>query len=347
MIYSPTSTFANQHKNSPGRLLIVDDSLLNLELLESLLVSEGFEVVKARDGEEALEKIEEEIPDLVLLDVMMPKLDGYEVCRRIKADPKTRFLPVVMVTSLDEVDDKVKGLEAGTDDFLSKPFNRAELIARVRSLLRLGQLVSELDCAENVIYALARTVDARDSYTKGHSDRVAMFAVNLWQEAGLPDEQLPIIRKGGLLHDIGKIGVRDAVLHKPGRLTEEEFDAMKKHTTIGEEICRPLNATREVLHIIRSHHEKMDGSGYPDGLLGEVIPIEARVVGLVDCYDALTTERAYRPALSQDKTFQILEEETEQGKWDPILCELMMRMFRRSSGSRDEFQVDYDEVSAL
>jgi len=328
----------------PARLLVVDDSLLNLELLETLLVGEGFEVVKARDGEEALRQVEDSDPDLVLLDVMMPRLDGYEVCRRLKGSPKTCLLPVVMVTSLDEVDDKVKGLEAGTDDFLSKPFNRAELIARVRSLLRIRELVNKLDSAENVLYALAKAVENRDPYTQGHSERVAIFALNLWREAGMPDDQLPIIRKGALLHDIGKIGIPDAVLHKPGRLTDEEFALMKKHTVKGEEICQPLNSTREVVHIIRSHHEKWNGSGYPDGLKGEEIPIEARIVGMVDCYDALTSERPYRAALSQEKTFQIIREETERGMWDPLILEVMLRMFE---SRRENLEEVYETIAQM
>jgi putative two-component system response regulator len=325
------------------RILIVDDSLLNQELLEALLVEEGFDVSRAGDGVEALEMVAKTDPDLVILDIMMPRMDGYEVCRRLKDDPKTRFLPVVMITSLDEVDDKVRGLEVGTDEFLSRPFNRAELLARVRSLLRQRHLVEELDNAENVIYALARAVEAKNPYTRGHSERVARFAAKLWAAAGLPDEKLPIIRKGGLLHDIGKIGIADAVLNKPGRLTDEEFEEMKRHTVIGEEICRPLNAARGVLHIIRSHHEKMDGSGYPDGLAGRDVPVEARVVALVDCYDALTTKRAYRPALSQEKTFQILREETAQGKWDPWLCQILIRTFSRG---REDFPEARDHLAS-
>jgi putative two-component system response regulator len=203
-----------EEKESMPNILVVDDNIANVELLEAYLSASGYNVIKAYDGEEGLGIIYGEMPDLVLLDIMMPKMDGYEVCRRIKEDEKTRFIPVVMITALTELDAKIRGLDVGADDFLSKPFNRLELMARVRSLLRIKSLHDDLDSSVNIIFSLATALEAKDPYTGGHSERVAAAARELAKEAGLSEKEQGKIHMAGILHDVGKIGVREAILNK-------------------------------------------------------------------------------------------------------------------------------------
>jgi len=224
-----------------------------------------------------------------------------------------------MITGLGDEKDKVEALESGTDDFLNKPFNFTELLPRLRSLLRMKFLNEELDSAENVIYALARAIEAKDKYTQGHTERVSSYARQLGERLKLPSQDLSALYSGGILHDVGKIGIPDSILNKPAKLTEEEFDLIKKHPLIGAQICQPLQSVRNVIPIIRHHHEKMDGSGYPDGLKGEEIPLLARIMAIVDVYDALTTERSYRRALSPDESLGILFSEADKGWWDKEL----------------------------
>ena len=311
---------------SKNTILVVDDSRIALDFLGGILREEGFSVVEAKSGLDALTKLEELKPDLILLDVLMPGMSGYEVCKRLKADPETRIVPVVFVSTLEDISDKVRGFEAGADDFLSKPVNRVEFAARVKSLIKINSLYSKLDNAENVIYALAKAVEAKDPYTEGHIERVGMYAVGLARIIGLSEDDQDILRKGGILHDIGKVGVKDFILNKPGKLTAEEFEQMKQHPVIGERICRSLSTTRDLLSIIRHHHEKLDGSGYPDGLKDREIPVQARIMAIVDVFDALTTDRPYRQALSHKRVVEILREETEKGWWDPFLTMKFIRM---------------------
>lgn len=300
-----------------GLILVVDDQPLNVELLEADLSEYGYEVVTAYDGKMALEKVENEQPDLILLDVMMPGMDGFEVCRRLKSDPETMLIPIVMVTALSEKSDRIKGIEAGVDDFLTKPYDRQELQARVKSLLRVKLYTDELERAEAVISSLALSVEAKDSYTEDHCNRLSFYSVKVGEMFDLPHEQLRALRLGGALHDVGKIGIPDAILHKNGKLTPEEFETMREHPVIGYNICKPLRSLRHVLPIIRHHHERFDGSGYPDGLKGEEIPLTARILTVVDVFDALRTERPYKPAFDREKAMAILEEETAKGWYDP------------------------------
>ncbi len=300
-------------------ILVVDDELTNRALLEELLSQEGYRVVPAGDGQEALEKVARVEPDLVLLDVRMPKLDGFDVCRRLKNDPGTRLTPVVLVTGLAAVADRVRGIEAGADDFLTKPFERVELLARVRSLLNLKSYTDELERAESVLFALARSIEAKDPYTEGHCERLADNSARLGERLGLPEEEITALRRAGIVHDVGKVAVPDAILLKPGPLTPEEWKVMRDHPVVGERICRPLKSFRLVLPIIRHHHEKLDGSGYPDGLQGEQIPLTARILQLVDVYDALTTERPYKRALAGEEALATMEAEVAKGWWDARL----------------------------
>lgn len=298
-------------------ILLVDDDPGVRNSLAMLLRAEGFDVATAVDGVGAIDAVFRIAPDLVLLDVMMPGLDGFEVCRRLKDNEDTRLIPVVLLTGLSTMEHRVRGLEAGADDFINKPPERVELLARVRSLLRMKSYTDELDRVESILLVLARSIEARDPYTEGHCDRLSERASALGACLGLDAEQIVALRRAGALHDIGKVAVPDAILLKRGPLTEEEWSVVRQHPVIGEHICRPSRSLRAVLPIIRHHHEKYDGSGYPDGLAGEAIPLTARVLKVVDIYDALTSERSYKEAFSQAKSLEFMRREVERAWLDP------------------------------
>ena len=299
------------------RLLVVDDNAQNVELVTALMQVEGYEVVAATNGLEAMDQVAAQPPDLILLDIMMPKLDGYAVCRRLKEHQATRLVPIVLLTALGVEEARIRGIEAGADDFITKPFSRAELKARVRSLLRLKAFTDELEHAEAMLLALGRTVEAKDPYTQGHCERLAVYSVALGKKLGLPPEELIALERGGILHDLGKIGIADAILLKPSGLSEEEWAIMREHPLIGERICLPLRSLQRVLPIIRHHHERWDGSGYPDGLAGDAIPITARVLQIADIFDALMTARPYKPALPLTTACDALRDEMARGWRDP------------------------------
>jgi putative two-component system response regulator len=299
-----------------GKILVADDQEANRDLLVEILSEEGFEVAIAFDGADALDQFTHTAPDLVLLDIMMPHLSGVEVCEAIKSNPESRLTPVVLVTSLSAVEDRVAGINAGADDFLTRPVDRSELLARVRSLLSLKAYTDELERAEAVIFALARSIEGKDAATEGHCERLSDYATRLAGNLGLPDDQITALRRAGIVHDVGKVAIPDAILLKPGPLTPEEWRVMKEHPIVGERICQPLKAFRLVLPIIRHHHEKLDGSGYPDQLHGEMIPLGARILQIVDVYDALTTKRPYKPALSSTEALAVMELEINKGWWD-------------------------------
>jgi putative two-component system response regulator len=302
-------------------VLVVDDGAANRELIDAYLAGIECEVRLAANGKTALDLIESEPPDLVLLDVQMPGMDGYEVCRRIKAMPRGRLIPVVMSTALNQIDDRITALEAGADDFMSKPVERAELVARVRSALRLKAQYNMLDGAEQVIFALAAAVEAKDSLTERHTQRVGESARHLGRRLGLPEFALDALYRGGIIHDIGKIGVPDAVLLKPGPLNEVETTRMRSHPVIGESIVRPLRTGTSLLPIIRHHHERYDGHGYPDGLRGLEIPRLARIVSVCDAYDALINDRPYRPRRSAEEAIKVLQDGAGS-QWDPEVVRL-------------------------
>lgn len=298
---------------SAGRILVADDVAANRELIVTLLRRDGYTVDTVNDGAAALAALEREVPDLVITDVMMPHVDGFELCRHVKSAAATRLIPVVIVTALDQREDRLKGINAGADDFLTKPLDALELRARVGSLVRLKRYTDDLDSAESVILSLALTVEARDAYTGGHCERMAAYAAAFGAHLGRPEEDVAALRRGGYLHDVGKVGIPDAILFKPGRLTPEEFDVIKRHTTIGEALCGNLRILRAVRPIVRSHHEKDDGTGYPDGLRGGEIPPLAEIMGIVDVYDALTTDRVYRAAMARDDACAELRAEAARG----------------------------------
>jgi len=304
-------------------VLVVDDGEVNRALVEAFLSDLDCRLQSSEDGPSALAAIDRETPDLVLLDVQMPGMDGYEVCRRIKARPRGRLLPVVMLTALDNANDRVLALEAGADDFMSKPVDRIELVARVRSALRLKAVYDTLDSAEQVIFSLAAAVEAKDKYTEKHTHRVAETARRVGMKLGLPDRALDALYRGGIIHDIGKIGVPDAILLKPGPLAGDELRIMRAHTTVGESIVRPLRSGANLLPIIRNHHEHFDGNGYPDGLAGRAIPRLARIVAVCDAYDALVTDRPYRKARTVEEAISTLTDGAGK-QWDPEVVEALV-----------------------
>ena len=302
-------------------VLVADDNEPNRELLASVLSAEGYRVICAEDGEGALKLIRSQSVDVALLDVLMPKQSGYAVCRSAKSAPETCLIPIVLVTALKDDDDRINGAMCGADDFLSKPVNRHELLARVNSLGRLKQFTDEMDNAESVLSSLALSIEAKDPYTEGHCDRLSKYSVALAERMALHKELQTALRRGGLVHDIGKLSIPESILLKPGPLSPKERKIMEQHTVIGERICAPLKSFRHVLPIIRHHHEKWNGSGYPDGLKGEEIPLTARILQITDIYDALTTDRPYRKAFPSEKAFAIMREEVERGWWDPSILE--------------------------
>jgi cyclic di-GMP phosphodiesterase len=296
-----------------ARILIVDDCAINRQLLARSIEADGHTALTTNSVEDAFAQIAAERPDLILMDVMMPGRDGFDACRELKRHSSTRLIPVVLVTALDRLEDKIRGLESGADDFLTKPVNAAELLARVRSLLRIKQYTAELESAEAVMLTLAQTVEARDSYTQGHCSRLAEQSVTLGRTLGLDQDDLEVLSRGAVLHDIGKIGVPDAVLLKSGTLSTAEYDVVKQHTVIGDRLCANLQSFRHVRPIVRHHHERLDGSGYPDRLRGDTIPLFAQIIGLVDVFDALTSARPYKPAYSTDRAYEELRDEARRG----------------------------------
>lgn len=300
-------------KRSAGRIVVADDMAPLLETLCETLSTDGYTVYPAADGEAAMALVRTESPDLVLTDINMPSLTGIELCRRIKEDPATRLIPVMLLTGLDGRTERLAGIDAGADDFLTKPVNTSELRARVRSLMRLKRYTDELDSAESIILSLALTVEARDKYTGGHCERMAAYAATLGMHLGLTSDEVGALRRGGYLHDIGKVAIPDSVLQKAGPLTAEEFEIVKSHTTVGDRLCGNLRLLRMVRPIVRCHHERADGSGYPDGLTGDDIPLLAQIMSVVDVYDALTTDRPYRPAVDPADACATLEREAARG----------------------------------
>ena len=299
--------------HTTASILVVDDLDANRALIARLLAPDGYLVSGAVDGAQALKMVADQQPDLVLLDVMMPGADGFAVCRALKHDPATRLIPVVLITSLSESRSRIEGLEAGADDYVSKPVDAQELRARVRSLLRIKRYTDDLDSAESVIVSLALTIEARDAYTDGHCQRLARYGVALGRAIGCQQEDLDALQRGGFLHDIGKVGIPDAVLLKGGRLTADEYDVIKQHTVIGDRLCGSLRSLKRVRPIIRYHHERLDGTGYPDGLRGNEIPLLPQIIGIVDVFDALTTERPYKRALSLEEAARELAAEAARG----------------------------------
>ena len=315
-----------------GSVLVVDDDPVIAKFLAHLLARDGCRVAVARTGDDALARVAANPPDLVLLDLRMPGMGGLEVCRRLKADPATRLIPVLVLTGEDPSEARVLAWEAGADEYLTKPVRAADVAARVRSLLRLKAAQDELDSAQAALIAFARAVEAKCPTTLGHTERVTDLAVRLATRLGLPAAERETVRRGAVLHDIGKISIPDAVLNKPGRLTAEEFAVVKRHPAEGVRIVEPLRSLRATIPLIRWHHERANGTGYPDGLSGEAIPRTARIVAVADVYDALHSHRPYRPAMTHDESLRVMREDAAGGGLDPELVEALATELGGSPG---------------
>jgi putative two-component system response regulator len=313
-------------------VLVVDDDEQNRRYLDRLLTRLGHHVHTASDGTTALRFLQEKAADLILLDVQMPGLDGFEVCGRIKEDAATRLTPVVLITGLSDRDSRIRGIDAGADDFIHKPIDSGELTARVRSLVRLKRYTDDLESAESVITSLALTVEARDAYTEGHCQRLAVYATLVGRRLGLSEVELQSLHRGGYLHDLGKIAIPDAVLSKRAALTPAEYELMKQHTVIGDSLCGNLRSLTPVRPIIRHHHERLDGSGYPDGLRGDEIPLLAQIIGVVDTYDAITTTRPYREARSADEAIAELRADVRRGTLSSELVQAFVDVLDAKAG---------------
>jgi putative two-component system response regulator len=316
----------------PLNVLIVDDDVTNLRVIEKMLAPYGCETQTAVSGKEALDKVEKKLPDVILLDIMMPGMDGFEVCKRLKGSETTRLVPVIIVTALQEKKDKIKGIQCGCDDFISKPIDRVELIARVHALGKVKRLNDELEYAESVVLSLARAVEAKDTTTGDHCDRLMKLSEAFGKYLGLGERELYALDRASILHDVGKIGIPDEILLKPGKLTAKEWEIMRTHPVLGEEICHPLRSLNDVCPIIRHHHEKWDGTGYPDGLVGESIPYLARVFQIIDAFDAMMSERPYKKPFTFEETIKTLEEESKNGFRDPDLTKKFIEFIKKNPG---------------
>ena len=313
-----------------ARVLVVDDEPGNRELLTRLLRRHKYEVITAESSAAARQVLfaSETLPDLILLDVMMPGLDGFAFCKELKRSPQTGLIPIVLLTGLDDKQSKLEGIVAGADDFLTKPIQFEELTARAASLVRLKRQTDDLESAESVILSLGLTVEARDPYTDGHCRRLAAYSSALGRTLGLGHDELAALERGAYLHDVGKIGLPDSILLKTSRLSTYEFTRMQAHTVIGERLCGTLRSLRSARLIVRHHHERIDGSGYPDGLRGDQIPLTAQIVGVVDAYDAMTTTRPYRTALDVGRACEELLRDVSLGRLNGDLVRMFLDLDR-------------------
>jgi putative two-component system response regulator len=311
-----------------GKILVVDDYEANLRGLGQLLRRANYSVSSATNGRDALDLVRRERPDLVLLDVLMPGLSGVDVCRELKRSADTCLTPVVLISGAQERATILAGLDAGADDFLNKPIDPEELYTRVRSLMRLKRVTDDLESAEALFLTLGRVIEARDPSTVGHCERLADYATALGRRLELPQADVDALYRGAFLHDIGKIAIPDRILLKKGRLTKKEYASMKRHAAIGDELCATVRSLDQVRPIVRHHHERIDGRGYPDGLRGDAIPLLAQIVSVVDIFDALTTDRPYRQALQMPTAYQMLRDEARGGWCQSSLIECFIDLHR-------------------
>jgi putative two-component system response regulator len=307
----------------PATVLVVDDESDSLDALRQVMEGEGYHVLCAADGVEALEAVAAHDVDLVLLDLQMPRMNGEEACHRLKADPRTRLIPVVMHTGVNILGSRLRAHEQDADDYLLKGSSIAELKARVRSLLRLKRYTDDLESAAAVLTTVARIVERRDHYVQEHCKEVSEICTKLGQKLGLDGDTLARLQLGATFHDIGKIVIEDAILQKKGALDETERGVMMTHAAIGSDLVEPMRSLSDVAPLIRHHHEKLDGTGYPDGLTAEQISLEVRVLTVADIFQALVSERPYKKAFPTDKAISILRAEAAKGWWDSSVVEAL------------------------
>ena len=327
----PPDAIERQALVDPRRLvLVVEDEPTQRTLLTRVLEREGYAVIGVPDGELGLSAIVQHSPDLVLLDLNLPHMDGFEICRRLRADPLTATLPVIVITAHTAQDDMVAALDAGADDFLAKPVQQAELLARMRSAMRLRQAMTSLERATQIVAALANAVEAKDLGLVHHCRWLAHHAARVGVQVGLRGEELEAVAYGALLHDVGKIGVPEHLLRKEGPLSDDEWGLMRRHPEIGERICRPLLSSRAFVPIIRHHHERFNGRGYPDGLRGQRIPLGARIVAIADAYEAMVHGRPYQPAQSHEHAAEELQRMSGL-QFDPQLVPVFLDELERDT----------------
>ena len=319
----------------PARVLVVDDDPGVSSFLERLLTKEGYAVDVRVDAASALAGVASHNPDVILLDVVFPGADGFALCEQLKRDTATRLTPVVLVTGLTDRESRVKGREVGADDFLTKPIDPQELLARVGSLARLKRYTDDLDSAASIITTLATMIEARDGYTEGHCHRMANYATAVGRALGLGAADLQALHRGGFLHDIGMLAISPMMVLRAGPLEPEEFERVKSHTVVGDELCRGLRSLQTVRPIVRHHHERLDGSGYPDGLRGHQIPLLAQIIGIVDAYDAVTHQRPYQRTRSSAEAVQLLREQAACGWRDRTIVETFSGII--AAGQLDTF----------
>ena len=325
----------NEFDCDAPKILVVDDHVASRMAAVAVLAMEGYEVIEADSGFTGVELVAQKAPDLILLDVMMPEMDGFQVCQLLKQNEHTRLIPIIFISGLNDRRSRIRGIEVGADDFLSKPFDRLELTARVKSLVTQKRLNQELDHAEQVLFSIARAIESRDPKTGDHCERLVKFGKAFGEYLNLTRNQIRDLMWGGYLHDIGKVAIPDAVLLKTGKFTAQEWDIMKQHVLIGEKICQPLRNIRGVIPIIRHHHERWDGSGYPDGLVGEDIPYLAQVFQMIDIFDALISERPYKRAFTLEEAKALMAQETALGWRNPRL----MQQFTEFISSFQDWQL--------
>ncbi len=343
-----------QHSNplhtlvSPGgaytmaaKIMIVDDDENIRDILLKLLSLEGYETVAAVDGSDALQKVIHEQPDLILMDVSMPNMDGYEVCRQFKASERTAHIPVTFLTFQGETADRQRGIAVGAADYLSKPIEQDVLLAHVRSQLRALKMPHQFETNDSVIFTLALQAESRDTYTSGHLRRMEHYSTQLAMAAGLSDDDVRAIRYGAILHDVGKLRVSESILTKHEPLTREEFAEIKRHPEHGAQMISHLRFARKVVPIVLSHHEKWNGKGYPRGLMGTRIPVGGRIVAIADAYDAMTTDRPYRRALSQQEALRRLRAHSGI-QWDPQLVPIFYDLVEQ-----DRLELPTNDTSLL
>jgi putative two-component system response regulator len=318
---APGSELSLIHGHAGPRIMVVDDDPQIRGVLIRLLSRLTGSVIQASSAEEALEALRVTPPDLVLLDIGLPGRNGHAVLSEIRASADLRLVPVVILSGEGNREDKLRALRAGATDFMSKPFDSEELMTRLQALLQLKSFTDTLEEAEKVIVALARTIDARDPYTAGHSERVSIYAAALGRQIGLPQAELDALRQGCLFHDLGKIAIRDEVLLKPGPLTPEEYEEMKQHTVLGRDLLQPMRTLARALPVVYHHHERCDGSGYPEGLGGDDIPLIARAAAVADVFDGMTSDRPYRDGLMGRDALDEIEREARAGLWDRTLVD--------------------------